>query len=136
MRARLPAKRASPAPAPLPTWTPYRRSLGGKGLLLFLATPGIALIPAVGPFLAIGTAVTSVVALFSFEILVKGACPFCGVGQATVLPAGGPSWSRVRARRTGVVFGHTCGVCRNRMIVRLDDRVALPAPRVVAGYRR
>lgn len=122
--------------ASLPSWAPRRRYLGGAGLLLILGAPGFAFFPAVGVFLAFGALLVGLAALFSFQVTVSGACPFCDVVQTVVAPVDGLSWRQIRERRTNRVFGVTCSVCRNRVIVRLDDRVALPAPKAVAGYGR
>lgn len=118
------------------TWHASRRSLAGTGLSILLCSPGIGFLPVIGPVLALVAAVTGLLTLFSFQVLLSGPCPFCESGQTIVLPMDGISWRRVRERRTRRVVGADCAVCANRMIVRVDDRVALPAPRPVLPVRR
>jgi len=118
-----------------PTWTPRRRYLGGTGLRLLLCSPGIAFIPVVGPVLALIVFFAGLAGLFSFQVFFSGACPFCEVTQVVPAPHG-VRWGQIRRAATGVVFGADCVVCRNRMIVRIDDRVAIPCAWMVANVAR
>lgn len=116
-------------------WHASRRSLAGKGLQLLLCSPGMVFVPVIGLPLALVVAVAGLVALVSFQVLLSGPCPFCASGQTIVVPMEGISWRQVRARRTGRVVGADCAVCANRMIVQIDRRAAVAAPRVVVPLR-
>ncbi|MBM4245260.1 MAG: hypothetical protein FJ148_15850 [Deltaproteobacteria bacterium] len=112
-------------------WHESRRSLAGTGLQLLLCSPGIAFVPVIGLPLALVVALAGLVTLVSFQVLLSGPCPFCASGQTIVVPMDGISWRQVRERRTGRVVGADCTVCGNRMIVQVDRRAAVAAPRVV-----
>jgi len=100
---------------------------------MILASPGIALlVPPVGIFLGLGTLLIGLVLLFKFAVWMSGPCPFCHAVQAVWIPMEGLSWRRIRRRSSGRVFGTDCLVCKNRMILRVDDQLAIPAPRMVA----
>jgi len=100
---------------------------------MILCSPGVAFLPVVGPVLALVVAGAGLLALFSFQVLMWGPCPFCESSQTVLVPAAGLTWRQIRAGSTRRVFGADCTVCANRIIVRVDDRVAIPAPRVVAA---
>ena len=130
-----PVRRAEPGAGygelQLSTWKVRRSSTVGTGILLVLGSPGFATLPVVGIPLALGALVCGLGLLFSFTVAMSGRCPYCEVTQTVGVPTDGLSWRRIKKRRTGRVFGADCVVCRNRMIVRVDDRVALPAPSVI-----
>ena len=115
------------------SWRVGRKSLAGTGLLTILASPGIALlVPPIGIFLAPVAFLLGIRLIFQSAVWMSGPCPFCHAVQTVWVPMEGLSWGRVRRRSSGRVFGADCAVCRNRIIMRLDDRVAVPAPRVIA----
>lgn len=116
-------------------WHESRRSLAGTGLQLLLCSPGIVFLPVIGLALAFVVAVTGLLLLVSFQVLLSGPCPFCESTQTIVVPMDGISWRQLRERRTGRVVGADCTVCASRMIVQIDRRMAIPAPRVVASVR-
>ena len=89
----------------------------------------------IGPVLALVLALTGLLSLFSFQVMLSGPCPFCESGQTIVVPMEGISWRQLRERRTGRMVGADCTECASRMIVQIDRRVAIPAPRVVASVR-
>ena len=101
--------------------------------MLVLGAPGVALLPVVGLFLALGAFFVGLGLFFKFAVWMSGPCPFCDSVQFVWVPADGLSWGQIRRGRSGRVFGADCVVCRNRIILRVDDRVAVPAPMVVRG---
>lgn len=103
--------------------------------MVILCSPGMAFLPIVGVVLALVTVCAGIAQLFSFAVWMSGACPFCEALQTVSVPMEELSWRRVQRRSTNRVFGVDCVVCKNRMIVRVDDRVAIPAPRVVTATR-
>lgn len=120
----------------LSTWKVTCSSTAGTGILLVLGSPGFATLPVLGIPLALGAFVCGLGLLFSFTVSMCGACPFCHATQTFGVPTEGLTWRRIKKGRTGRVFGADCAVCRNRMIIRIDDRVAIPAPSVVRVWPR
>jgi len=98
---------------------------------MILASPGIVFVPMIGVFLAIGAFLVGIGLLFQFAVWMSGPCPCCHAVQTVWVPTEACRWRRVRRRSTGYVSGADCVVCRNRMIIRIDDRIAIPAPSVV-----
>lgn len=117
-------------------WTVHRRSAAGQGLRFLLSAVGFACVPMIGPLLAIGVVLLGIGLLFSSFVSISGPCPYCGVRQAAPLPAvDARGWRDLRTGSTTWVVGIDCAICANRMIVRTDDRVAIPVPKVVAACR-
>lgn len=102
---------------------------------MILCSPGLAFLPMLGVVLFVATAGAGITLLFSFAVWMSGPCPFCEALQTVSVPMEGLSWRRVKRGSTRRVFGADCVVCKNRMIVRVDDKVAIPAPVAVAAAR-
>ncbi len=123
-------RRRGPALEPS-AWRVGRKSLAGTGFLAILASPGIALlVPPVGIFLALLALFVGIGLIFRSAVWISDPCPFCHAVQTVWVPMEGLSRRQVRRQSSGRVFGADCIVCRNRMIVRMHDRMAIPAPRV------
>lgn len=95
------------------TWHASRRSLAGTGLWILLCSPGIGSLPVIGPMLALVAAVSGLLSLFSFQVLLSGPCPFCESGQTVLLSMDGVRWRQVRERCTRRVVFADCTVCAN-----------------------